>query len=130
MSTPLSLDARLRNASYALEAAPALPAGEGQLVPMLVSERIQLIIDLREAADALTGRLVPQAWQPIETCLEGVDVFCYFPTFSQEYQVMVCHRLGADWYQQDADNCPDALEDEPTAWMALPPPPLRPGEPI
>lgn len=37
---------------------------------------------------------------------------------------MVCHKLDGDWFQQDADSCPDALDEAPTFWMSLPDRPL------
>ena len=66
-------------------------------------------------------------WHPIATCDEGVDVIGYFPGFSEEYQRMVVHRLEGDWYQQDADLCPEPLEEHPTLWHPLPAPPTEKG---
>lgn len=65
-------------------------------------------------------------WQPIETSPIGEDVLVFFPELVDAYQIMVCHRFPDEpsaWYQQDADNCPDAVNTFPTHWMPLPAPP-------
>ena len=92
---------------------------------------IQAIVDAEKVVVArmqeLAERPVETRWHPIATCDEGVDVIGYFPGFSEEYQRMVVHRLEGDWYQQDADLCPEPLEEHPTLWHPLPAPPTEKG---
>lgn len=69
-----------------------------------------------------------ERWQPIKTAPFGTDVIVFFPELSEEYRVMICHRFEeapSEWYQQDADQCPSAVEDEPTHWMPMPSEPTR-----
>lgn len=60
-------------------------------------------------------------WLPISSAPEGVDILAFFPDANEEYQRMIVHRLEGDWYQQDADACPQPIDDvEPTHWQPLP----------
>lgn len=66
-------------------------------------------------------------WQPIATAPPGEDILGFFP--DADTPVMIVHSFdpddgaGREWYEQNADLCPDALIVEPTHWMPLPAPP-------
>ena len=64
-------------------------------------------------------------WLPIATAPkdDGLDIIAFFPDFSEDANVMIAHRIGKDWYEQNIDSCPNPLPGEPTHWMPLPPRP-------
>lgn len=128
MSTPLSLDARLRavaahteHDALVLDRMPGLPAV------------------LRDAAAALTGRLVTQVWQEMVSALkDGTEIIVRVKRAGC-VSALVVHWMNyapedhppidPGWYFWSGfDFRP--VESPPIAWMVLPPPPpLRPGEP-
>lgn len=97
----------------------ALPRHSG-LFALEIYVRLDDVRDLLAADDPEIGTA---QWQPIETAPNEVDVLAYFPDASDEYQVMVAHRIEGDWYPQDANACPDPLDVAPTHWMPRPNPP-------
>ena len=63
-------------------------------------------------------------WQPIETAPDGpILVFYRFPHWDVPHEGMaVCWRVGRDWTGGPAT----IIDFTPTAWMALPDPPVLP----
>lgn len=69
-------------------------------------------------------------WQPIESAPEADDVLGFFPDAAEDRQVMIVHRIGGDWHEQNVDRCPDPLIVFPTHWMPLPVPPSAAPAPV
>ena len=82
-------------------------------------------IDAMSAAlhqHALAGEISPVKWTPIYSAPVGEDVLCYSPDAAPEYRVMILHRFDGEdeWYAQDVDAQPNAIDVAPTHWMPLP----------
>lgn len=145
MSTPLSLDALITQLTEAAVTEPH-SCGYGDAWKCRQCRANDTIAALvRNNLCVLTGRLVPQAWQPIALGpKDGTEVMVgFWGVHGTGWVTGISHWHCAQHAHLSnivALRCPDnslndacrmgfGSYDMATHFMALPPPPLRPGEP-